>query len=93
MRDGDRKNTSRPHPQTLSDLFGLTTQWPFIRSSDKIKSVFYQAVTESLLKRDVALKEMDVYSLFDKVLLHELTHTRPGRKTVDVRAPPPSFLK
>ena len=93
MRDGDEVDNTQPHPETLSDIFGVKTRWPFMRDGDKRKSVFFQAVTKSALDHEKVLTNMDVFSLFDKVLLHELTHTRPGGATVDVRIPSPPFLK
>lgn len=52
------------------------------------KKRFMQGVTKILKSKKVnSLTEIDVLSLFDKVILHELTHTRPGGQTNDVSFP------
>lgn len=91
IKEGTTKGTTQPHPQTISDLIlpkSETNWWPFVKDSDERKSIFYQALTQSFLKHDKVISPMDVFSLFDKVLLHELTHTRPGTQTVDVKTSP-----
>jgi hypothetical protein len=87
MKNGDTGGGTQPHPQTLPDLIqpkSSATWWPF--DNDKRKSVFYNSLTKAFLAKKVSvLKPIDVFSLFDKVLLHELTHTLPGKQTLDVR--------
>lgn len=57
-------------------------------SSVQTKKLLMKAVTKVLKSRGLDfLTEIDVLSLFDKVILHELTHTRPGQQTNDVSFP------
>lgn len=55
------------------------------------KARFYETVSKALSKMHTLLTPIDVDSLLDKVILHELTHTRPGGESLDVDGP--SFLK
>lgn len=57
----------------------------------QFKARFWQAVSKSLSKMHTLLTPIDVDSLLDKVILHELTHTRAGGEAVDVDGP--SFAK
>jgi hypothetical protein len=55
------------------------------------KAKFYEKVSQRLAKMHTLLTPIDVESLLDKVILHELTHTRPGGQAEDVDGP--GFLK
>ncbi|KAJ5216528.1 uncharacterized protein N7498_002935 [Penicillium cinerascens] len=54
------------------------------------KGLFWRAISKGLSKTHMLLTPIDVTSLLDKVILHELTHTRVGGESVDVDGP--SFL-
>ena len=48
------------------------------------KSQFYSVLSKRLVKMDTLRSPIDVMSLLDKVILHELMHTRSGGETRDV---------
>lgn len=48
------------------------------------KSQFYSALSKRLVKMDTLSSPIDVMSLLDKVILHELMHTRNGGEARDV---------
>ncbi|PKY00046.1 hypothetical protein P168DRAFT_285561 [Aspergillus campestris IBT 28561] len=51
------------------------------------KSVFWKILSKGLVKMKAVLTPMDVASLLDKVILHELTHTRNAGESDDVDGP------
>jgi hypothetical protein len=57
----------------------------------KTKAMFYQGVSKALSKMHTLLTPIDVDSLLDKVILHELSHTSVAGKSLDVDGP--SILK
>ncbi|KAJ5464868.1 uncharacterized protein N7458_000554 [Penicillium daleae] len=54
------------------------------------KGLFWRAISKGLSKAHTLLTPIDVISLLDKVVLHELTHTRVAGESLDVDGP--SFL-
>lgn len=48
------------------------------------KSRVYDKLSTGLVKMDTLLSPIDVLSNLDKVILHELTHTRNGGESKDV---------
>lgn len=51
------------------------------------KGLFWRAVSKGLAKTHKLLTPIDVTSLLDKVILHELSHTRVGGEALDVDGP------
>lgn len=50
------------------------------------KSIFYNVLSKGLTKMHAFLTPIDVRSLLDKTILHELMHTRNGGQAMDVDA-------
>lgn len=50
----------------------------------KIKGNFWKYLSKAMVKLHVVLSPVDVASLLDKVILHELSHTRNAGKSLDV---------
>jgi hypothetical protein len=53
----------------------------------KMKAKIYQGVSSTLSKMHTLLTPIDVVSLLDKVILHELSHTRVAGESLDVDGP------
>jgi hypothetical protein len=51
------------------------------------KAMFYQGLSKGLSKIHTLLTPIDVDSLLDKVILHELSHTSVAGKSLDVDGP------
>lgn len=51
------------------------------------KGLFWRAISKGLSKTHKLLTPIDVASLLDKVILHELSHTRIGGEALDVDGP------
>lgn len=51
------------------------------------KGQFWNTAAKAMSKYKVTLSPIDLYPMMDKVILHELTHTRAGGNTADVSNP------
>lgn len=51
---------------------------------DERKRIWTRDMAKKMRDKDTILTEIDLLSLFDKVILHEMTHTLPGGVTDDV---------